>query len=232
MKAEHDGSGEPAPMEYVQCFWGDVIYGTKEQLQAIGIAPGQSFPGEPGANRLRMQVRDPRGFATKLKFDYDGIRYVALISFPGPSEPNIEPKPYARGVTKREHVWVDEFEGSASNLAAAGLVREDQLPGQPGMRKTCVTIFPNGDIPTGPPQTNYPAAREPGAKSIERASSTTWRISVRVSKEEGQQRLELYKQVRREWEMRMDAMPRPAQLTAATPAPRRAHLRVAWSAPA
>lgn len=119
--------------------WGDMIYGTKEQLQSIGLGAGISFPGEAGETRKKIKVVDPRGFTATIDraiYKADGV-FCACIRFPGRDRPSWEAewKPFYFGVNKREFVCGDEFIGTGEALAAAGLVRMDQLLGQPGMRK-------------------------------------------------------------------------------------------------
>ena len=46
---------------YEQLPWGDLIYGTKPQIQNIGIAVEMAFPGEPGGPKRLLRVLDPRG---------------------------------------------------------------------------------------------------------------------------------------------------------------------------
>lgn len=162
--------------EYAQCPWGDSIFGTKEQLQAIGIAVGMAFPGEPWAPKRHIKTIDPRGFPTKVTpFDFDAGTYHASISFPGRDRPNGEGwTDYAPGVMKNSHGWwFDEYRGSAEALVVAGLVGTGQFPGAPGMRKVWVTILPDGTLSTGTSNT-----KDPGAKTIARASKNTFIVTV------------------------------------------------------
>ncbi|MFZ3081409.1 hypothetical protein [Rhodoferax ferrireducens] len=48
---------------------------------------------------------------------------------------------FAPGVIRNEFGWTDEYIGTAEALVSAGLVRADQLPGQPGMPKSCSTFY-------------------------------------------------------------------------------------------
>jgi len=43
-------------VEYEQHWWSELIRGTEEQLQALGIGDGMAFPGEPGARKMRVTV--------------------------------------------------------------------------------------------------------------------------------------------------------------------------------
>lgn len=76
---------------------------------------------------------------------------------------------FSPGVRKNEIWWGDRYEGTAVALSNAGLIRPDQLPGQPGMRKTTVTILPDGTLPKGPKT----VSKEPGAKQIMRRYATS-----------------------------------------------------------
>ena len=48
---------------------------------------------------------------------------------------------FAPGVRVTEYWHADEYFGSAEALVSAGLVRANQLPGQPGVAKSCVTFY-------------------------------------------------------------------------------------------
>jgi hypothetical protein len=51
------------PVEYHDGDGGDVIIGSKEQIQAFGLGIGRAFPGEPGgpARGRALRLRDPLG---------------------------------------------------------------------------------------------------------------------------------------------------------------------------
>lgn len=202
--------GEPG-FEYNQQLWGDLIYGTKEQLQRIGIAVGMAFPGETDGPKKGLKTTDHRGFPVCIgdsNYKGDGI-YSALIHFPGRDQPPHDHWiDFAPGVRKNMGYWCDEFVGTATALNNAGLVRLDQLPGQPGMRKIRVTIFPDGTLPIGPKT----VSKEPGAKRIERASRSTYMVSVFAPLDEVQRRDNERHRKNSEWEDRMREMPRPAPL--------------------
>lgn len=203
--------GRRSTLKYYQYTWGELIYGAKEELQALGIGKGMAFPGEPGGPKRYLRVCDPRGFDTEVKRHFDDI-YFASISFPG-RERTPEPRTtVAPGVRRRSYHWCDEYVGTAEALAAAGLVRKDQLPGQPGMRKHRVTVFPDGTMPTGAPTVKHRQAYMPGAKTIERASKTTYMVRIVVEEKEASRREEAEKRADQEYEERMRALPRPAPL--------------------
>ncbi len=199
--------------EYLQQIWGDLVYGTKDQLQRIGIALGKAFPGELGGPKRSMTVTDPRGFSAKIEIYQrhgEGI-FSAKISFPGRDRKE-HWVDHAAGVRKRtESAWGDQYVGTAVALAAAGLIRFDQLPGQPGMRKMRVTILPDG-TPDAGATTNHRTANDAGAKLIERASKTEYMVTVKLSDAESQQRHNEYLASMWQWEDKMRELPRPAPL--------------------
>lgn len=203
----------PPELEYGCQPWGDCIYGTKEQLQSIGLGVGTPFPGEEGEPRKKIKVTDPRGFTATISYFTDGI-FNASIRFPGRERPKEDEwKPFYFGVRKRERCsWYDEYIGTAEALVAAGLVRDGQFPGMPGMRKVCVTILPDGTLPTGSPTANCSKAKEPGAKWIEKKAKGTYCVSVCVQEDEKDRRQEKNKREELEWEKRMAALPRPEPL--------------------
>lgn len=205
--------------EYKQLPWGDLIYGTKEQLQGIGIAAGMAFPGEPNGPKRSLRVTDPRGLTAKVEaatYKGEGL-FSASISFPGRSRPERwHVTDFAPGVSKSEAQRGDVFTGTAEALSSAGLVRRDQLPGQPGMRKMTVTILADGSFPQGSPTANCREGREPGAIRISRKSKAIYEVCIRVSDEEEQRRRDEHSRADREWETRMMSLPRPAPLCCAS----------------
>lgn len=205
--------------EYKQLPWGDLIYGTKEQLQGIGIGPGMAFPGETNGPKRCLRVTDPRGFIARVQpiVLMGNNLFYASISFPGREIPQEHISDFAQGVRKVEMTWGDLFTGTAESLSAAGIVRCDQLPGQPGMRKVTVTILADGSLPKGAPTANCREAREPGSKMIHKKSKTTYEVYVTAPQHEQDRRRDKYLQAHREWEERMRALPRPAPLCDLSP---------------
>lgn len=206
--------GEPG-FEYKQQIWGDWIRGTKEQLQRIGLAVDMAFPGEPDGPKKRFETTDHRGFPVRItdgSYHGDGI-YSAAILFPGRDSSTPERwTDFAPGVRKSSDIdWCDRYVGTPTALAAAGLVRLDQLPGQPGMRKTRVTILPDGTPQKGA-TSNYSEAKMPGAKRIKWNSKHALMVTIHVSHEEDQRRHHENEIRKYEWEERMRALPRPAPL--------------------
>src|ERR1035437_8079124 len=96
----------PTPeLEYHQQIWGDYIYGTKNQLQALGIGIGLSFPGEIGGPRRILKALDPRGFLAHIdnaSWHGDGIFCASIPLFEEYPRPEPMVQPYMPGVTKRE----------------------------------------------------------------------------------------------------------------------------------
>lgn len=200
--------------KYSQLPWGDLIYGTKDQLQSIGIAVGMPFPGEPCGVKRTLYVLDPRGFRTRIEKAFFGSEgfYSASIPFPGRKRDAEQWEDFPCGVRKcSTYSLVDKYIGTADALVAAGLVRADQLPGKPGMRKVRVTILPDGSVQMGA-TSNCSEARNPGAKLIEVAPKNTFRVSVLIQKDEARNRSEESNRANLEWEARMRALPRPAPL--------------------
>jgi hypothetical protein len=213
--------GQPG-FEYLQHLWGDSIHGSKAQLQSIGIGTGMLFPGEPDGPKRSLKAIDPHGFqvfVTLATYKGEGI-YSAIIDFPGREQPNDdELVNFAPGVQFRRSPRTDTYVGTATALNAAGLVRPDQLPWQPGMRKVLVTILPDGTLPKGAPTANCAEARKPGAKKISRASKTTFSVTVGISEEEQTRRSGESKRKQAAWELKMQALPRPAPLIALSTPP-------------
>ena len=223
-------------VEYHQQIWGELIYGTKDQIQALGLGVGLSFPGEFGGPRKTLKVTDPRGFLARIEISSwhgEGTFLAKIPLFEEYPRPEPMAQPYVPGVTKREGSWFDEYCGTAEALAASGLVQLNQFPGQTGMRKTRVRILPDGSELGGPSTANCAETKNPGAKIIERAAVGIFRVRVRVAKEQEQQRDERRRIAELEWELRIQALPRPAPLSenrAGIPV-RRTHLKLVWSAP-
>lgn len=201
----------PYMREYTHTIWGEIIDGTKEQLQALGIGVGIQFPV---SERQKVRVTDPRGFeATIYSNSYrgDGI-YSARIIFPGRDMcfgRDSKWEPFAPGVELREATGSDEYIGSAEALSAAGLVQIADLPGQPGRGKVQVTLYADGTMRT---TRNGHEKHTCGMKRIKRVSKTCYSVEVRIPVEEGELRKDAYLRLEAAWEERMAALPRPAPL--------------------
>lgn len=202
--------------EYNEQVWGDLIYGTKDALQAIGLGIGLAFPGEAGGPKRELNTTDPRGFKCRItdgSFRSAGV-YCASIKFPDRERPEALGgwKHFARGVQRKANTWADEFIGTADDLVSAGLSQPGQFPGCPGMRKVTVTVLPDGSIPNGAPTANHRETRSPGAKSITIASKANYRVELYISEELKELRWKEEQQARDEWEKKMDSLPRPPRI--------------------
>lgn len=198
---------------YKQYDWGDFIEGTKSQIQDYGLGIDLPWPGEPGATACRMKIKDHRGFDVELAAVPNG-GYVASIRFPGWPErpkPLIDDAPFP-GVRRHRCWWGDEYRGTADALVEAGLVDRDRLPGMPGMRKTCVTILPDGSLPQGSRYANHPDARRAGSRLIYKRSTTMFELHIRVDYEEGERRRIAIKEAEDQWTRQVRALDRPAPL--------------------
>lgn len=223
--------------EYKRMPWGELIYGTKEQLQGIGLGVGLLFPGEEFGPKRTLKVTDPRGFECTIGDSHYGEgMYSASISLPG-REHSYEPQPvsYAPGVTMVRSFWSDDFTGTAVALVNAGLVLQDHFPGMPGMRNMRVTIYPDGSLPA----TRVPdyRAKLPGAKRVERLSKTMFEVSIVVDPDEQNKRDAARQIARCDWVCRMMNKPFPPVLVACREDMARKHksrapLQLVWSRPA
>ena len=224
-------------IEYKQLPWGDLIYGTKEQLQAMGLGVGKAYPGEPEGPKKTLKVLDARGFDSDITVSWDNERYCASIGFPGRSPPRKPVVQLGGNVVLRKCNNGDEYVGTADALNSVGIVRRDQLPGQPGMRKVSVTLLPDGSAQGGSP-TSPTKPRGEGVTLITRRSKNMYSVFVYVSNDEAIRRLEASNRRYLEWETRMSALRRPAPLialnskTGETARCTRANLRLVWSRPA
>lgn len=225
------------PFEYRHVTWGEVIYGSKEELQQLGIGEGLAFPGEPTGPKRVLNTMDPRGFPCRLTAN-DDRRYCAMISLPGRDRPKgAAPEDFAPGVRKRSDCfWYDEYIGTGEALVAAGLVCVEHLPGQPGMGKVAVTVFEDGTVPINPRAAGIgEKRRRAGAKWISRVSKGIFEVRIILPPVEKVRRIEASNRADSEYELRMQALPRPAPLVQKTrateAAKRRATMRLVWSKP-
>lgn len=200
-------------LEVHQCWWGELICGTKEELQGLGLGAGWPYPGEPGAAKDEECFVDPRGLDCKVT-KRDAETYYASIRFPDRPEDPTDAKPidYAPGVQKVAHLYGDIFRGTASALAAAGVVAPCYMPGAPGMGKTCVTVLADGTTQRdGKPLTRQ-AARHAGDRHIVRTSKNVFEVTVLVSRLEYEARSNTHHAIRDEFILRMWELPRPQPL--------------------
>jgi hypothetical protein len=205
---------EPA-LEYKLRPCGDFIRGTREQLLDLGIGIGQRYPGDPGANKWIVHVQDPRGFDVELERSRIGY-FFASVFFPGwPQEPSScgPAEPFSEGTTRQAfHLSFDAYVGAQDALIAADLVEPDQFPGLPGRLKTCVTIYPSGEVPTSRMGGYSRQADLPGAKRVERLPRGLYRVIVRLPQDEYERRVEAFQKAKELWLNALRALPRPAPL--------------------
>jgi hypothetical protein len=209
MEADRDSTS----LRYTECWWGDLIYGSKEQLQALGLGIGRAFPGELGGPKRVLSVHDPRGYIAKLESRDDGI-FCASIRFPHvPERPRIAARQAFPGVMVTAGPWADEYTGSVEALIAAGLVQASQLPGMPGMRSVRVRIYADGSMPGGPRNSPHETRlKDPGAREIERVSKSSFRVSIYVTPEEHRRRQEASNEAEEAHIRLARALPRPPRL--------------------
>ena len=216
--AEPNSTPPLAGLEYKHLLWGELIYGTKEQLQYIGLGVGKAFPGEADGPRRKMTVPDPRGLTAEITQSCKEKEiFCASIRFPGRDIPEEKWIPFAFGVHKNEHIRFDEFFGTEEALCAAGLVQAHQFPGRPGMRKTRVIIHPDGCVATGAPTANDRKARLPGAKRIQKEGKSRYSVQVCIPEEIEELRVQVYRAKHDAWEKRMATLPRPKPLCGSSP---------------
>lgn len=227
-------------LEYIHCPWGELIVGTKADLEGLGIARGQALPGEAGGPRRTLHVLDPRGLPAeieKTRHEEPGS-YTVRIAFPDREGYPFHglPEGLANGVELIRRPFWDEYRGLADALASLQLARPEHFPGQPGMRKMSVSVSPDGEVFAGPPTANPPAKFScKGACNIRRAGRTKFSIRVYVAPEEAELRWAARRTKDREYEGRMAMLSRPAPLVPLRQLPTRGqrptHLRLVWSAP-
>lgn len=187
--ANENDSAENWEFKCGQYDWGEWWEGTKQQLQAVRIGLGVSFPGEPGAPKKLVHTIDTRGVKVDIqsRADYAGPHgvfwatspYVARQQSARCSEEG--PVEYAPGVILIRGLYgTDEFRGTGPALVACGLIEDSQLPGRPGRGKVCCTYTPNGSPRTKGSSSSW----TPGMKQVMRRGANRYVIEVRVSEEE------------------------------------------------
>lgn len=220
--------------KYHQPAWGDIIYGSKAELQALGIAEGKAFPGEEGGPKRRLMVIDPRGFACKIeRFNREGV-FCASIPFPGRERPESSPETsLANGLRLRKFLWGDLYQGPATAFFEAKMIDPLQLPGATGGREKSVLIHPDGRIERGRASMGIAAAAGTKAIRLERGGEVSLSVSVDTAEED--RRYEQQQKAELNYLRRMLALPRPDPLVAkarqAEALARRSAIRLVWSKP-
>lgn len=232
---------ERHPFEYSYQHWGESIYGSKEELNSLGLGRNFLFPGEPGGPKRELNVLDPRGFPCRITRWGDTDSFLARILFPGREPPWWQEKwiDVAAGVKMKENPHSNDYLGPAAALIAANLVKLENLPGQPGMKKMSVNIYADGTV-AGNCLTfeHKKRMRELGAKQIQKWPGNEFYVAVCVSREESERRVELFRSEQNVWEERCSSMPRPTPLVVQVTGlrekevqERRAAMRIVWSRP-
>lgn len=227
--------------EYREYPWGDVINGSKEVLQRMGIGVGIGFPGDPGSNKRKLTTTDPRGFPCVITVNYgwEKFQFCVMIKHPGRDYHDPEDcwKEAFPGVQSQSWVRYNAYKGTADALTSAGIVPAGMFPGMPGMRSTRVTILADGTLPTSPK--NSAATRSTaGVMTIEKSGKCTYQVLVNIANELEEMRWGAGRAHRIAWESRMEAMPRAPRIDInirneinAQAKQKRAALRVVWSRP-
>jgi hypothetical protein len=232
---------ESSDFKYSLPPWGDLILGSKAELQALGIGVGMAFPGEPDGPKRRLYCLDPRGFRARVeRWRFGEDHFSCAIPFPDrdSSPPRPDPAEVAPGVLCSSTChWFDEYVGTAEALVAAGLVQPNHFPGLPGMRKVCVTVLPDGTPLGGAPTANQPeAAGAPGARTITKAGRKAYRVRVRVPDDVRAARYDENRRLDAEHNAWLLSLPRPRPLVApdreVAAREQRQQLRLVWSRPA
>ena len=227
--------------EYREYLWGDVIDGSKEVLQRMGIGTGIGFPGEHGHNKRKVSTTDPRGFPCVITVCYSWSKFPfsVHISHPGRHypDPDDDWKEVFPGVQCQSCTMVNIYKGTADALTLAGIVPAGMFPGMPGMRSGRVTILADGTLPTS--HKNSVASRcTEGVMTIEKSGKCSYQVVVKIANELEEKRYKVGRAHRMAWEARMAAMPRAPRIDLnirnkinEQANKKRAELRVVWSRP-
>lgn len=207
-----NSTGSSFKIEYTHCSWGELICGTQEQLQSIGIGKDESFPD---TKRKKVTCVDPRGFPVEIKLysnKGDGI-YSAKIALPG-REPSFSVEqwvPFSPGVKMRASWHRNVYRGTEFALCAAGLVQSHQLPGKPGNNKCAVTIYPANNASSSK-EGSKKRGKPEGTICIKKISESLYEVDVVISDEESARRNGKHNAETQAWERHVDSLPRPRPL--------------------
>ncbi len=195
------------PLRYEQFDWGDLIEGTKAQIQCFGIGLRAAFPGEPGAPKKEIITLDPRGYTVCIR--RNKVRFLAYIEFPNwPKDPSDSRRqPVASGVFRDVLSGGDIYEGAADALVAAGIVKQWHFPGPANGRTTSVTWLPDGTLATKCDRTEAP-----GTIRVRKVSAIRFDVWVNASCEEQQRRSEDFKREYVEYHKLIASIHRPTRL--------------------
>lgn len=84
--------------------------------------------------------------------------------------------------------WSNSYQGTAEALVAAGLVRFDQLPGQPGRGKTIARYLPDGTMLPTRTRPSLASEFHPGFVRIFKVSARQYRVDINVDEAEQKRR--------------------------------------------
>jgi hypothetical protein len=206
-----------APLVYWQFTWGDCIKGTKEQLQALGLAIGRAFPGEPGGpgNGATLKTLDHHGYRVEIRRESAGMElFAANRHFPNwPERPSDNVKrPFAPGVRRRMRPWWDEYFGMGPDLVAAGVLSAEHVSALAASGRKRLTVYADGTLQTGPIGSSS-RRKEPGCRRIQKTTRDTLEVQVMISYEEHETRAQADKKAERDWEAKVSRLQRPMPLT-------------------
>ena len=95
---------------------------------------------------------------------------------------------FAPGVTKLQQTWWDEYEGTAADMIAAGLVKAHELPGVGNNGKQMMTFAADGQRLTRGCSRNRNQDEEAGYRQIRTIARGKLRMIYRVGRVEGNAR--------------------------------------------
>jgi hypothetical protein len=213
------------------------IYGSKDELQALGLAEGRLFPGEPGGPKRKLSVTDPRGFPCTIARSPGGGegRFYAFIRTSEIEAPPALPRHDAgHGVGLCCPTWGDLYEGPADGLMALGLIGPEHLPEPVGSGNARVVVQPDGQILRNLQRRTVETP--PGTMVVSRLQKPGWlQVAMHVSREEEERRHDAKRAAWVDYHARMRAVPRPAPLVPKArrdeAEQRRAGIHLVWSKP-
>lgn len=199
-------------MKYETYFWGEMITGTKGELQCFGLGVGRAFPGEPGGPSRCLKLRDTRGFKVEITRIRNGDSiFEARINFEGlPPCPATPRTDEGHGVTLARESWGDVYEGTSEGLRQLGLVAPEHIPGAQGRRRSVVLVLPDGIVFDGIDRDSRKDMI--GSRRIEPAGRGRLRVTVAIDAEEAEERRHMMTIRDAAWRHELEARPRPAHL--------------------
>jgi hypothetical protein len=207
-----------ALLTYNQYPWGDFITGTKQQLQALGLAVGRAFPGELGGGGplSKLHTQDRYGCAVAInKAAHSGCDlYDARRTFPNwPENPSLRTvtETIGRGVQRRCATWWDDYVGTPFDLIALGLISSEHVSKRCELAKRTLTVYADGSIETNRVPLKY--KMKDGARQIREFPGGKLLVQIHISEDEGRARSRAGREARDQWERMVATLPRPPRLT-------------------